>query len=173
MQNDLYHYGVKGMKWGVRRYQNKDGRMTSAGRKRYIEDRTKGIQKDIDSFTPYRKIGIKSKDGRVMLTAKDVNNSIEALEQAKAKIAAKAGAKYDKVAEKVNSNPRLKNKAKAVERKVADKPMSAAKKRENELRSNVDAIFKKHPDLYDDFGGPDMIDDYELLELVMMEKGYD
>lgn len=33
--NELYHHGVKGMKWGVRRYQNKDGTLTSAGKKRY------------------------------------------------------------------------------------------------------------------------------------------
>jgi hypothetical protein len=32
--NELYHYGVKGMKWGVRRYQNKDGMLTNAGKKR-------------------------------------------------------------------------------------------------------------------------------------------
>lgn len=32
---ELYHAGVKGMKWGVRRYQNTDGSLTPAGKKRY------------------------------------------------------------------------------------------------------------------------------------------
>ena len=35
MPNELYHYGVKGMKWGVRRYQNKDGSLTPEGKLRY------------------------------------------------------------------------------------------------------------------------------------------
>lgn len=30
----LQHHGIKGMKWGVRRYQNKDGSLTPAGKKR-------------------------------------------------------------------------------------------------------------------------------------------
>ena len=35
MENyELYHYGIKGMRWGVRRYQNQDGSLTSAGKKR-------------------------------------------------------------------------------------------------------------------------------------------
>ena len=34
MDNELYHHGVKGQKWGVRRFQNKDGSLTLAGKNR-------------------------------------------------------------------------------------------------------------------------------------------
>lgn len=38
VNNELYHHGVKGMKWGVRRYQNKDGSLTPAGKNRQRQD---------------------------------------------------------------------------------------------------------------------------------------
>ena len=40
MKNDeLMHYGVIGMRWGIRRYQNPDGTLTKAGLKRYTDGR--------------------------------------------------------------------------------------------------------------------------------------
>ena len=32
---ELYHHGIKGQKWGIRRYQNDDGTLTGAGKARY------------------------------------------------------------------------------------------------------------------------------------------
>ena len=40
--NTLCHWGIKGMKWGVRRYQNKDGTLTAAGKKHYAGDGNAG-----------------------------------------------------------------------------------------------------------------------------------
>ena len=34
MDDELYHHGIKGQRWGVRRYQNPDGTLTDAGKRR-------------------------------------------------------------------------------------------------------------------------------------------
>lgn len=43
----LAHHGVKGQKWGVRRYQNEDGTLTEEGRKRYGIDKQKYFTKNV------------------------------------------------------------------------------------------------------------------------------
>lgn len=50
--NQIWHWGVKGMKWGVRRYQNANGSLTDAGKKRYDRDVTTNDKKKKDNKLP-------------------------------------------------------------------------------------------------------------------------
>lgn len=59
--NELYHHGIKGMKWGVRRYQNDDGTLTSAGKQRYSKMSDDKLHKTLKK---------QIKDGRAKRTGK-------------------------------------------------------------------------------------------------------
>ena len=50
--DQLWHWGVKGMKWGVRRYQNADGSLTDAGKRRYARDVESNARKKKDNRLP-------------------------------------------------------------------------------------------------------------------------
>lgn len=55
MNNVLYHHGILGQKWGVRRYQNKDGSLTPEGKERYYKNLASDIRDRAASSRAYRK----------------------------------------------------------------------------------------------------------------------
>ena len=65
LSNELQHHGIKGQKWGVRRFQNTDGSLTAEGKKRY-------------SVSDYQQAIDKTKTaGKIVNEAKTLNNSIK------------------------------------------------------------------------------------------------
>lgn len=55
-QTYIYHHGIKGQRWGIRRYQNKDGSLTAAGKKRYakLEAQVAKIEAEKKQLDPNR-----------------------------------------------------------------------------------------------------------------------
>ena len=68
--NNLQHHGIKGQKWGVRRFQNKDGSLTNAGKKRYNDSSdydkalktTKALSDSIDTVRKFKSDSERSSD---------------------------------------------------------------------------------------------------------------
>ena len=54
MQHELYHHGVKGQKWGVRRYQNKDGSLTPEGQKRLAKSLKRDYKRNYQYSYPFK-----------------------------------------------------------------------------------------------------------------------
>lgn len=88
---ELYHWGIKGQKWGHRRYQNKDGSLTPAGRKRYSDDpkvvKSKAAVKQanedrVKAFEEYNKAYSKYSKTPTRANSKRLDESIENLNKA-------------------------------------------------------------------------------------------
>ena len=105
MNNDeLYHHGILGMKWGVRRYQNADGTLTPKGKARYMKvessehlqkSETKKARKILNTHV--------NMDPRYALSYSNMSKK----SQAKAKRYMEGSDKYNKYMKKAEKNARL------------------------------------------------------------------
>lgn len=77
-ETTLQHWGIKGQKWGVRRYQNKDGSLTSAGKKRYSDSgsssRSTSERKGMSSSTKKKVIAGAAVGATAILAAYAISN---------------------------------------------------------------------------------------------------
>lgn len=67
--DELVHYGVKGQKWGRRRYQNKDGSLTPAGRERY------GSEENFEAQYPAEQKAVLTGSKKAVDGAKEINRA--------------------------------------------------------------------------------------------------
>jgi hypothetical protein len=104
-ETELYHHGIKGQKWGVRRYQNADGSYTAAGRKRYAKQLTREFNK---ASKKYSKVDYRAQEAKkhaqraekfASKTNKGVLKPLSKLGTAYANAARKNAAAYDKKGE--------------------------------------------------------------------------
>lgn len=119
---ELHHHGIIGMKWGVRRYQNKNGTLTAAGKKRYDKEVEKA-----------------KKEARILRNRQATANKLKKLEEMKAKNKAKKNALDGKGEPEVQlSGKAAKGKNKKLLKDMSNEEIRARVERiklENELKS--------------------------------------
>ena len=93
----LIHAGIKGMRWGVRRYQNPDGTLTDAGRKRY------GYGDDSDDHKTSRENARKRTEALSTKELKALNDRLQAEKQYN-ELTARKKSGFEKAAEEVLTN---------------------------------------------------------------------
>lgn len=127
-RRELYHHGTKGMKWGRRRYQNKDGSLTEAGKKRYARDASQKGYKDLDDDgTYYKKVG--KKGGRKETLDFDANRYVREDRERSKRV-------MDETANLARASKNLNDKA--IKRKSKNvEPMDLSNMTDKEMRDQI------------------------------------
>ena len=137
IDGELMHWGIKGMRWGIRRYQNKDGSLTAAGKKRYDAELAKVKEQEA---TVKRRKATQAKLDKLAARKKAVEEEKKALDEA-------TGKKKKKPDSNENTNvAKTKSEKKSV-RDMTDEELNAAinRARMEDTYNQLRPAAEKHP----------------------------
>ena len=146
--NELYHHGIKGQKWGVRRFQNEDGTLTSAGRKRQARIEKRELKRDRAEVTKalYSTYNAREYALRKQKKERKLKAKIEEAQlQGKTARAEKLTSKHNRLVEKVDSrvNPIMEKNVKTLRDVTVRRGKEQADKwlRESAVNLSYDDIY--------------------------------
>lgn len=145
----LQHHGIKGMRWGVRRYQNRDGTLTKAGQKRYNKEMEK-IKEEKRVLANQAKT--KAKLDKLDAARKDLEDRRDKLNGVK------------KPEEKKTAAQEAKSETQTKKVSISDLDDAALQQKVNRLR-NEDAYVDLSRKLYGDDPNRDLKTQVERLKL--------
>ncbi len=132
----LVHHGIRGMHWGIRRFQNKDGTRTSAGKKRRAETENVRVM-TTEEMEAHKNRAVKS--GR----ASEVRKYAERMSQKELAEAMYRIDQYKKLDESIKASNSKIAKAKKIANSIADDLNTA-----NKLYTSVSGTYKIVNDIY-------------------------
>lgn len=128
--NYLCHYGIKGMKWGVRRYQNADGSLTTEGLRRYGSK--KGLKKHIKEERE-RAFQLGKRASAYDWAHKRAEKQLSKYEEKLGKRLSKSGRKKNELTDKESKKLGILRGTEKDTRKMRDKSVNEMKRHYNSL----------------------------------------
>lgn len=143
--DELYHHGIKGMRWGVRRFQNEDGTLTAQGRQRYKDYRSdQSTRRSLTRHVAADKKNLKARGEAMNEVTKNYNDAQEQMRKASSKVFISRKKRQELVDE---ANANLTKAGEELEKRRAD-----LNRAERIYNKDAEALFKHVDDMTKKYG---------------------